>query len=219
MNAGIETIDSDVLIIVDVQNDFVSGSLAIPGARDIIPVINRLVSGFEHVVVTQDWHPPGHISFTSTHPGTKHLESVETPYGLQTVFHDHCVQGTQGAEFDPSLDIGKSQLILRKGYRRDVDSYSAFFENDRKTSTGLGAYLRVRGFQRVFCCGLALYGCVKATAEGARREQFDTFIIEDACKGRATTDGSNERAEQELKSLGVKIIDSSVVPEISIRQN
>lgn len=208
MTGFVEITDSDILIVVDVQNDFISGSLAIPGARDIVPVINRLIAGFEHVIVTQDWHPPGHISFTSTHPGTRHLETVETPYGPQTVFRDHCVQGTPGADLDRYLDIAKSELILRKGYRRDVDSYSAFFENDRKTSTGLGAYLRVRGFKRVFCCGLALYGCVKATAEGARREQFDTFIIEDACKGRATTDGSNERAAQELERLGVTIINS-----------
>ncbi|MCC6777344.1 MAG: nicotinamidase [Hyphomicrobiales bacterium] len=208
MSGLVATTDADVLIIVDVQNDFVSGSLAIPGARDIVPVINRLVVGFEHVIVTQDWHPPGHVSFASTHPGTRHLETVETAYGPQTVFRDHCVQGTPGADLDPGLDVTKSELILRKGYRRDVDSYSAFFENDRKTSTGLGAYLHARGFRRVFCCGLALYGCVKATAEGARREQLETFIIEDASKGRETTDGANERAVQELNRLGVITVDS-----------
>lgn len=204
----IKTSDSDVLIVVDVQNDFVSGSLAIPRARDIIPVINRLVAAFEHVIVTQDWHPLRHISFASTHPGTRHLETIDTPYGPQTVFRDHCVQGTPGADLDSDLAIAKSELVLRKGYRRDVDSYSAFFENDRKTSTGLGAYLHVRGFRRVFCCGLALYGCVKATAEGARLEQFETFIIEDASKGRVTTDGTNERALQELEGLGVTTTNS-----------
>ena len=209
MNGRIETAETDVLIVVDVQNDFVSGSLAIPGARDIVPVINRLVAGFEHVIVTQDWHPRGHISFASTHAGAKHLETVQTPYGPQTVFHDHCIQGTPGAELDPYLEITKSELILRKGYRKDVDAFSAFFENDRKTSTGLGAYLRVRGITRVFCCGLALYGCVKATAEGARLELFETFVIEDASKGRVTLDGSNERAVEELERLGVTTTNSN----------
>jgi nicotinamidase/pyrazinamidase len=208
MSDRIETTPSDVLIVVDVQNDFVSGSLAIPGAREIVPIINRVAAGFEHVVVTQDWHPAGHISFVSAHPGTQHLDTVQTPYGPQTVFRDHCVQGTPGAELDPYLNITKTELILRKGYRPDVDSYSAFFENDRTTSTGLGAYLRARGIQRVFCCGLALYGCVKATAEGARREQFPAFIITDASKGRAMTDGSNERAVQELEKLGVALLTS-----------
>ena len=134
---------------------------------------------------------------------------MQTPYGPQTVFHDHCIQGTPGAEVDPYLEITKSELILRKGYRKDVDAFSAFFENDRKTSTGLGAYLRVRGITRVFCCGLALYGCVKATAEGARRELFETFVIEDASKGRVTLDGPNERAVEELERLGVTTTNSN----------
>src|SRR5262245_57131031 len=130
MTDPIAITDSDALVVVDVQNDFVCGSLAIPGARDIVPVINRLVVMFPHVIVTQDWQPPGHISFASAHAGAKHLDRVQTAYGHQTVFHDHCVQGTPGAEFDPDLDISKAELIIRKGYRTHVDSYSAFFEND-----------------------------------------------------------------------------------------
>jgi nicotinamidase/pyrazinamidase len=201
---------SDVLIVVDVQNDFISGSLAIPGADGVVPVLNRLAARFEHVIVTQDWHPPGHISFASTHRGKQHGDTVETSYGSQTLFHDHCLQGAPGAELAPGLAMSKAELIIRKGHRVDVDSYSAFFENDQ-TTTGLAAYLRARGIERVFCAGLALFGCVKATAEGARRERFETFIIEDASKSRARADGSNERAAQELDRLGIRMITSADV--------
>lgn len=208
MTDRISVRDTDALVVVDVQNDFVSGSMAIPGSKTIIPVINDLASTFAHVIVAQDWHLPGHISFASSHPGTHHGDTIAAPYGPQRLFHDHCIQGTQGAELDPGLQLTKAELIIRKGYRKDVDSYSAFFENDQNTVTGLAAYLNSRGIKRVYCCGLALFGCVKATAEGARREQFETFVVEDASKGRATTDGSNERAAADLRAFGVGIINS-----------
>lgn len=200
--------DTDALIVVDVQNDFISGSMAIPDSKSIIPVINRLAQTFAHVIVAQDWHPPGHVSFASAHPGHKHGDTVAVSYGPQRVFNDHCVQGTNGAELDPGLELTRAELVLRKGYRRDVDSFSAFFENDQKTATGLAAYLRARGIKRVFCTGVALFGCVKATAEGGHREGFAALIIEDASKGRATTDGSSERAAAELRALGVDMIQS-----------
>jgi nicotinamidase/pyrazinamidase len=206
MTDRIKAGDTDALIVVDVQNDFVSGSMAIPDSKSIIPVINRLAQAFEHVIIAQDWHPPGHISFASAHPGHRHGDTIAVSYGPQRVFNDHCIQGTHGAELDPGLELTKAELVLRKGYRKDVDSFSAFFENDQKTVTGLAAYLHARGIKRVFCTGLALFGCVKATAEGALREQFEALIVEDASKGRATTDGSNERAAAELRRLGVDII-------------
>ena len=199
----------DVLLIVDVQNDFVSGSLAIPQAETIVPVINGLVGKFDHVIAAQDWHPSGHVSFASAHPGRSSGEMIDASYGPQRLFNDHCVQGTPGAEFHPDLELGKLELILRKGYRREVDSYSAFFENDQKTVTGLAAYLRARGFRRVFCAGLALFGCVKATAEGARREHFEAVIIEDAGKARPVADDANERAERALRDLGVGFVTST----------
>jgi nicotinamidase/pyrazinamidase len=208
MRSGIKAEDTDALIVVDVQNDFISGSMAIPDSKSIIPVINRLAEKFAHVIIAKDWHPPGHISFASAHRGHKHDDTVAVPYGPQRVFNDHCVQGTHGAELHPGLELTKAELVLRKGYRKDVDSFSAFFENDQKTVTGLAGYLHARGIRRVFCAGVALFGCVKATAEGALRERFEAHIVEDASKGRATTDGSNERAVEELRHLGVGIITS-----------
>jgi len=208
MMGEIKVGDSDALIVVDVQNDFISGSMAIPGSKSIIPVINRLAQTFAHVIIAQDWHPAGHVSFASAHPGSRHGDTVTVPYGPQRVFNDHCVQGTAGAELDPGLELTKAELVLRKGYRKDVDSFSAFFENDQKTVTGLAAYLKARGIKRVFCTGVALFGCVKATAEGAHREGFDAMIIEDASKGRVTTDGSNERAAAELRQRGIDLITS-----------
>jgi nicotinamidase/pyrazinamidase len=199
----------DVLLIVDVQNDFVSGSLAIPQAETIVPVINGLIGKFEHVIAAQDWHPAGHISFASAHPGRVSGDMIDVSYGPQRLFNDHCVQGTAGAEFHHDLDVQRAELIIRKGYRRDVDSYSAFFENDQNTETGLAAYLRARGFRRVFCAGLALFGCVKATAEGARRERFEAVIIEDASKARPVADDTNERAERALRDLGVEFVTSA----------
>lgn len=148
----------DALVVVDVQNDFCTGSLAIPDSLAIVPVLNRISPQFEHVVVTQDWHPPGHISFASTHAGAAPGTEVETDYGPQPVFADHCVRNTFGAEIQQDLDLENTALILRKGMNRDIDSFSAFVENDKKTTTGLAAWLKARGVRRVFLAGLALYG-------------------------------------------------------------
>ena len=196
---------SDVLLVVDVQNDFVSGSLAIPGSESIVPVINALMRRFEHVVLAQDWHPQGHVSFASAHAGARHGDTVQTPYGKQRVFNDHCVQGTPGAQFAPGLNLDRAELILRKGFRREVDSFSAFYENDGSTRTGLAEYLRGRGMRRVFCSGLARYGCVKASAEGAKRDGFEVFMVKDACAGRATDDVAV--MEKSLVEQGIRWVD------------
>jgi nicotinamidase/pyrazinamidase len=172
----------DVLIVVDAQVDFVSGTMAISGAEKIIMPINRAAEIFDHVVVVTDWHPAGHVSFHSSHPGTKHGDNIQAAYGSQGVFNDHCVQGTKGAELAPGLELTKAELTFRKGYRADVDSFGAFYENDN-TPTGLGPYLKARGFERVFCAGLARYGCVMQTALGAARDGFQSFIVSDASAG------------------------------------
>src|SRR5271165_3698010 len=148
--------DNDVLIVVDVQNVFCpGGTLAVPRGDEVVPIVNRLAARFRNVVLTQDWHPAGHFSFTSTHPGKKPLETIAAPYGPQVLWPDHCVQGSWGAEFHPGLDIPHAALVLRKGVARAIDSYSAFYENDRTTPTGLIGYLRTRGLSRIFLAGLA----------------------------------------------------------------
>jgi len=199
---------SDVLIVVDVQNDFVSGSMAIPGSESIIPVINALMPRFAHVVLAQDWHPPGHVSFASAHAGAKHGGTVQAPYGIQRVFNDHCVQGTRGAEFAPGLDLQRARLILRKGWRREVDSFSAFYENDGATRTGLAEYLRGQGVKRVYCAGLSRYGCVKATAEGARRDGFEVFMVEGASAGRDSDDKAG--MEKSLAEQGIRWVSQAL---------
>jgi nicotinamidase/pyrazinamidase len=196
---------TDALIIVDVQNDFVSGSMAIEGSESIIPVLNALMKRFGHVVLAQDWHPPGHVSFASAHAGARHGETVKVSYGPQRVFHDHCVQGTRGSEFAPGLDLGRAELILRKGMRKEVDSFSAFYENDGATRTGLAEYLRARGVKRLYCGGLSRYGCVKATAEGARRDGFEVHLVEEASAGRESDDGAameKSLADQDIRWVG-----------------
>lgn len=194
--------ENDVFVVVDVQNDFCTGSLATPGSEAIVPVINRLGRIFTHTIVTQDWHPPGHISFASAHPGTKRGDMITSHYGPQKVFADHCVIGTEGAALHPGLDLPNTELVLRKGFRRNVDSYSAFVENDRTTTTGLAAYLNARGLKRVFLCGLALYGCVRFSALGAREAGFPTWIIDDASCSRP--DPVNEPIwTRELADAGV----------------
>src|SRR6201998_3011804 len=163
--------DREVLVIVDVQNDFCpGGALAVPDGDAIIPVVNRLAAEFTHVVLTQDWHPPGHGSFASSHPGRKPFETTEVAYGAQTLWPDHCVQGTPGAEFHRALHVPHAGLVLRKGIDRAIDSYSALYENDRTTPTGLVGYLRERGLTRLFLAGLALDFCVRYSAEDAVRE-------------------------------------------------
>ena len=173
----------DVLIAIDLQADFMpGGALAVERGHEVVPIINRLASLFEHLVVTQDWHPPGHASFASSHEGAKPFETKRLEYGDQTLWCDHCVQGTPGAELHPDLAVDLAFLILRKGMHRGIDSYSAFVEADGKTTTGLGALLKARGMKRVFACGLATDYCVAYSALGARNEGFDAFVIEDACR-------------------------------------
>ena len=194
------------LIVVDVQNDFCPGGrLAVTGGDEIIPLVNALGLRFETVVLTQDWHPAGHSSFASHHPGRKHFESVAMAYGEQVLWPDHCVQGTRGAEFHSGLDLPHAQAIIRKGYRSGIDSYSGFFEADRVTPTGLGGYLKERGISRVAIVGLATDFCVNWTAVDAASAGFETYVIEDACRA-IDTGGSLEKAWADMKAAGVKRI-------------
>jgi nicotinamidase/pyrazinamidase len=203
--------DQDILIVVDVQNDFCpGGSLSVPRGDEIVPLINQLASRFEHVVLTQDWHPPGHSSFASAHPGMNPYQTVELSYGTQILWPDHCVQGTRGAQFRDDLQISHAELVLRKGYHRTIDSYSAFFENDRKTHTGLAGYLRERGFSRVFLAGLAFDFCVRYSAEDARSEGFDVVVVEDACRG-IDVEGSMVETRKALAVQGAVCVLSSAV--------
>ena len=198
--------DSDVLLLVDVQNDFCpGGKLAVPGGHEVVPVVNALARRFRHVVLTQDWHPAGHQSFASSHPGRKPFDTIEVAYGPQILWPDHCIQGTPGAEFHADLDIPHTALVVRKGFRREIDSYSAFYENDRKTPTGLGGYLRERGFKRIFIVGLALDFCVRYSAEDARREGFEVVVIEDACRGIGVG-GSVKETMEGLARLGIATV-------------
>ena len=176
--------DDDLLLVIDVQNDFCAGgALAVPDGDAVVPVINRLAERFTHIALTQDWHPTGHSSFATTHPGRAPFELITMPYGEQTLWPDHCVQGTPGAGFHPQLDTQRAELVIRKGFRPAIDSYSAFYENDRSTPTGLAGYLRERGFGRVFLAGLATDFCVYYSAMDARRLGFDIVLIEAGCRG------------------------------------
>lgn len=198
-----------VLIVVDVQNCFVpGGSLAVKEGDVIVPLINRIAKGFENVVMTQDWHTADHVSFASQHNGKKPFEAVKLPYGNQVLWPDHCVQGTEGASLVKDLSIPHAQLVIRKGYHKDVDSYSAFMEADGKTSTGLGGYLKQRGIRRVFVVGLATDFCVAWTAMDARKQGFETYVIEDACRG-IDAQGSLAKAWSSMKAAGVKRIQSA----------
>jgi nicotinamidase/pyrazinamidase len=197
---------TDVLLVVDLQNDFCPGGrLPVPNGDEVVAIVNRLAQRFEHVVLTQDWHPPGHQSFASSHPGRKPYETIEVAYGAQILWPDHCVQGTPGADFRSDLAIPHAQLVLRKGYHRAIDSYSAFYENDRRTHTGLVGYLRERGLTRVFLAGLAFDFCVRYSSEDARQEGFEVVVIEDACRG-IDVDGSMTATRQVLSALGVRCI-------------
>jgi nicotinamidase/pyrazinamidase len=209
--ASIDVRPGDVLLVIDVQNDFCAGGkLAVPDGESVVPLINRIAGRFEHVILTQDWHPAGHLSFASTHPGKTPFEIVNVSYGMQTLWHDHCVQNTSGAELVSSLQIPKAELILRKGFRKEIDSYSAFFENDRKTSTGLAGYLRERQFNRVFLAGLAYDFWVGFSAVDARRMGFEALVIKDACRA-IDTDGSLEIIEKHFQDTGVVTISSSML--------
>jgi nicotinamidase/pyrazinamidase len=200
--------EKSVLIVVDVQNCFLpGGSLAVGKGEEVIPIINKLGKAFTNVVMTQDWHSPNHVSFASSHPGKKPFETIKLPYGDQVLWPDHCVQGTDGASIHKDIDIPHAQLVIRKGFRKTVDSYSAFREADRKTVTGLAAYLKSRGLSRVFVTGLATDFCVAWTAMDARREAFEVFVVEDACRG-IDTQGSLTKAWDAMKKAGVKRIQS-----------
>jgi nicotinamidase/pyrazinamidase len=202
---------SDVLIVVDVQNDFCpGGNLAVPRGDDIIPLINSLGSQFSNVILTQDWHPSDHQSFASQHSGRRPYETVTLAYGPQVLWPDHCVQNTPGAAFHRSLDIPHASLVLRKGMNRNIDSYSAFFENDRQTPTGLAGYLRERGFNRVFLAGLALDFCVRYSAEDARSSGFPAIVIEDACRS-IDVDGSLAATRKSFASHDIPCISTTAI--------
>ena len=182
-----------------------------PQGDEIVPLVNRLAERFLHVVLTQDWHPPDHLSFASVHPRMKPYDTIDVDYGSQILWPDHCVQATRGAEFHHDLHIPHAALILRKGIHRTIDSYSTFYENDRKTPTGLVGYLRERGFTRVFLAGLAFDFCVRDSAEDASREGFDVIVVEDACRG-IDVDGSMAATRESLNTLGiVRTITEAVV--------
>ncbi len=199
---------ASMLIVVDVQNCFIGGSLAVPRGSEVVPVINRIAPAFQNVILTQDWHPPGHISFASSHAGRKAYESITLTYGKQVLWPEHCVAGTADAALHPGLRLPQGVLIVRKGFHRDMDSYSAFMEADRKTPTGLRGYLKERGFRRVFVTGLATDFCVAWTALDARRAGFETFVVEDACRG-IDLNGSLAAAWADMKRNGVQRIQSS----------
>ena len=195
--------DDDVLAVVDVQNCFLpGGTLPVPDGDKIIPLINRLAPAFRHVVITQDWHTKGHISFASTHPGKKPFETVQLPYGTQVLWPDHCIQGTPDAELHKDLRIPHAQLVIRKGYRQHVDSYSAFLEADRKAMTGLTGYLKERGLKHVYLVGLATDFCVAWSALDAKRAGFNASVIEDATRG-IDAGGSLGKAWADMTAAGV----------------
>ena len=203
--------ETDVLVAVDMQNDFCpGGALAVPGGDEVVVAVNRLIERFSHVVLTQDWHPPDQSSFASQHPGAKPYDVIDLPYGPQTLWPDHCVQGSPGAEFRADLAATKAELVVRKGYHPAIDSYSAFFENDRRTPTGLGGYLRERGFARVFLAGLAFDFCVRWSAEDARRLGFEAVVLEDACRA-LDLDGSKAATLQALRAFGAQLVSSDAV--------
>lgn len=201
--------DTDVLIVVDVQNDFLpGGALALPDGHAVIEPINRLARAFSHVVITQDWHAPGHISFASSHPGKMPFSLTALAYGDQVLWPDHCVQGTPGAALAAGLELDKAELVIRKGYHSQVDSYSAFTEADKTSNTGLAGYLRERGFKRVFVCGLATDYCVGWTAIDSRKAGFQTAVVEDASRG-IDLNGSLAKAWAEMGQNGVERVSVS----------
>ena len=200
---------TDALLVIDVQNCFIpGGSLAVKGGDEIVPLINQIAKAFENVVITQDWHTPDHVSFASSHPGKKPFETMKLGYGDQVLWPDHCVQGTEGAAVHKDLNIPQAQLVIRKGFHKDVDSYSAFLEADRKTETGLAGYLKHRGIKRVFLVGLATDYCVAWSALDARHFGFQAAVIEDACRG-IDLNGSVAKAWADMKEAGVQRVQSS----------
>jgi nicotinamidase/pyrazinamidase len=193
------------LVVIDLQYDFCpGGALAVAGGDEIIPAINRLIAAHDHVVLTQDWHPAGHSSFASSHLGKSPFEMIEMPYGPQTLWPDHCIQGTRGAEFHDALEWTRAELVIRKGFRKDIDSYSAFFENDHTTPTGLGGYLKERGIAEVTLCGLATDFCIAFSAIDAVRHGLSTTVILDACRG-IDLGGSMAAMTEKMKADGVTL--------------
>jgi nicotinamidase/pyrazinamidase len=202
-------LSASVLIVVDVQNDFCpGGELAVPKGDEIVPLVNRLIDAFDHVVLTQDWHPRGHSSFASSHKGQAPFSSVRMSYGDQTLWPDHCVQGTPGAEFHSGLIWSKAELIIRKGFRTAIDSYSAFYENDRTTPTGLGGYLKERDLQKLVIVGLATDYCVAYSALDATRLGFEVAVVLDACRA-IDLNGSLAWAQDEMRKAGVTLAESA----------
>jgi nicotinamidase/pyrazinamidase len=196
----------DVLLVVDIQNDFCpGGALAVPDGDAIVPVLNGLVARAPHVVQTQDWHPRGHVSFASSHPGKRPYDVVPVPYGAQILWPDHCVPGTWGAAFRDDFDGTRTELVLRKGHHRSVDSYSAFFENDHATPTGLHGYLSERGLRRLAICGLATDFCVNWSCADARRLGYEVTVVTDAVRG-IDLEGSVARAWEEMRDRGVRLV-------------
>ena len=197
--------ERDVLLVIDVQNDFCpGGALAVPQGDAIIPAVNRLAASNAHVILTQDWHPPGHASFATSYPGKHPFETIEVSYGAQILWPDHCVQGTRGAAFHSALEIPHAELVLRKGFQSAIDSYSAFRENDRRTMTGLAGYLRERGFERITLCGLATDFCVAFSAIDGRQAGFEVSVVTNACRG-IDIEGSLTRAMRSMSEAGVTI--------------
>jgi nicotinamidase/pyrazinamidase len=202
---------TDALLVIDLQNDFCpGGALPVAGGNEIVPTVNALGQRFDHVVLTQDWHPPAHISFASAHPGTQPFGTIDAPYGPQALWSDHCVQNTPGAALHPALSIPHAELILRKGFRREIDSYSAFVENDRVTPTGLAGYLRERGLKRLFLCGLAYDFCVRHSAIDGTALDFECIVIEDATRA-VNLPGSVEATDQAFEEAGIQRIRSAEV--------
>ena len=196
------------LVLVDIQNDFCPhGTLAVPDGDAIVPVINRIQGHFQTLIVTQDWHPVGHQSFASSHPGKQPFETIEFPYGTQVLWPDHCVQGTRGAELHEALELRNADVIIRKGFRPHIDSYSAFFENDRTTPTGLAGYLRERGISDLAFVGLAFDFCVRYSAEDAAKLGFGVTVIEDACRA-IDLDGSLDATQKSFAALSVNVVSS-----------
>ncbi|MGP8260835.1 MAG: bifunctional nicotinamidase/pyrazinamidase [Acidobacteriaceae bacterium] len=202
---------TDALLAVDLQNDFCSGgALEVAGGDEIVPVVNSLAQRFAHVLLTQDWHPPRHISFASAHPGAKPYETIQALYGPQTLWPDHCVQGSSGAEFHPALEISHAELVLRKGFHRNIDSYSAFLENDHFTPTGLAGYLRERCLKRLFLCGLAYDFCVRYSAIDGTALDFECLVIEDATRP-VKLPGSIEATDLSFAEAGIQRIQAEEI--------
>ncbi|MGE8182972.1 bifunctional nicotinamidase/pyrazinamidase [Pseudomonas mandelii] len=200
------------LLVIDVQNDFIpGGQLPVPEGDLIVPLINRLGDRFKQVIIAQDWHPPGHASFASSHPGREPYEVIELPYGAQTLWPDHCVRATAGAELHKDLNLPHAQLIIRKGCNPDIDSYSAFLEADRKTTTGLAGYLKERGIDTLYLVGLALDFCVMFSALDARAAGFNVFVVLDACRA-IDLDGSLAAAISRMQVAGVDLVSADQVP-------